>query len=538
MDNSYLKTYFDKIKGDENKFFLKFRRALKRGKSSVYHNVVSEAITLDSGWVDTMESALFSVEKIVRNPKKFIIDEDLLVDVERAKKTTAKTVRHLSSNSQFVQSISEAGEVRPKKLLTTEMNEDLAIYENRFICTLVHFCVNFVENRYNDIKGRSNAFDQTGVGLISNFKVGKSDCEVKLDIKVKEEPKDKILLERNNDLIARIEQLRKRLRVLISTDFIRKLSDKKPVRPPIMKTNIIKMNVDYQNCYKLWLYVSSYTYVGFSVQFQDKNLPVETDFYDDLTTVCALGFQALFSNNYLNREEYEQIPFSLIKEKQFKVLTAYKFQPEFNADKKGYEENAVNEYYFQKLRDEIVAATKRSGVEQERDLKLSFARFCRSIAKINGEMYADVINSHIPKESIKLKTPLQKKEEAVKKQKLYLQRYRQLSLLKREELEKTLKAEARELIKLEKLEAELAKEKGRVKSRKERQKKEKERLKRIKDKKALAVKNAQKYEDDLREKDAEKLAQKEEERRLKREAAQRRRDLKRLEELKEKYDET
>ena len=537
MDSIELQPFFDKIKTDKHVFYKRFCKAIRGGKNTLYHNVVSEAITLDDSWITTLEQALFYVEKIVRNPRKFIIDEELLVDVARARRTTSKTVRHLSSNSQYVQNITEDGEIRPKKLLTTEMNEDLAIYENRFICTLVHHLVAFVENRYNDIARQMHSFDQTGAGIVSKFTFSESECELKMDLKVKEPPKNKVLLRKNNENIERIKQLRARLKILLNTEFIRSLTNKKPVRPPIMKTNLIKMNVDYNNCYKLWLYVSSYTFVGFSVKYQDKNLPVHGDFYDDLTMICALSFQSLMLNDLLNAEEYADLPFEDIKEKDFRVLTAYNFLPEFNADKTDAGDEVVNEYYFKAMRDELIKATRKGQMTVEKDVKLSFARFCRGISKINRKMYADVISSQIVKDKgLKEKTAIQKKEEAVRVQQAYLRRYRQLSLLKREELESVLKLEARELIKLEKLQAALDKEKGRQQNKRLRRQKERERLKNIKAKKDLALKNADEYESELREKEEERLAAIEEQKRLKREQAQRRRDLKRLEELKEKYD--
>ncbi|MBQ7163863.1 MAG: cell envelope integrity protein TolA, partial [Clostridia bacterium] len=519
MEKVYLHDFVEKMRLDNSELCERFCHALRAGRNKTYHNVVSEAITLDDSWILTLESALFSVEKIVKNPRKFIIDEEILVDVAKARRTTSKTVRHLSSNSQYVQNITEEGEVRPKKLLTTEMDEDLAIYENRFVCALVQRLIPFVETRYNDIVSRQNSFDQTGVGMISNFRYGKNEVEVKLNVKVKEEPRNQVLLEKNNELIEKIRQLRKRLKILLNTEFIRTLSGKKPVHPPIMKTNLIKMNVDYNNCYKLWLYISSYTYVGFSVNYQEKSLPLDGDYYDDLTVIAAISVQSLVQNNLLNKRTYENIPFKKMKEKDFKLLTQYKFEPTFEADNSKPSEDIVNEYYFKRMRDELVRATKRNEYLDEKELKTSFARFCRGIAKINEEMYKDVITSQLPKAKGKLKkTPLQKKEEAVSRQKEYLKRYRQLSLIKREELEKILRLEARELLKLEKLQEALDKERGRQKNKRLAEKKQKERLEKISNQKVIAETNAKEYEQEIRDREAARIAAIEEEKRLKKEA--------------------
>lgn len=537
MDKEFLNDFIKKMQADGG-LYEKFHRALLAGKNEVFHNIVSEAITLDDSWILTVDAALFSVEKIVKNPRKFIIDEDLIVDVAKARKTTAKTVRHLSSHSQFVQNVADDGEVRPKKVLTTEMDEDIAIYENRFVCTLINRLIPFVEQRYRDILSKMNTFDVTGVGIKSNFKYYKNDIECEIKVKIVEPPHDVVLLAKNKELIERITQIRRRLKVLQSTSFMVELSKKKPVRPPIMKTNLIRMNVDYQNCYKLWLYISSYTFVGYSVDYREKQLPVDGDYYDDLTVLAGLSIQSLFTNNLLNKYAYEAMPFQPLKRKDYKVITSYVFDPLFDNDRKEVGEEVVNEYYFRQMKDEIVKATRAtSTITHTKDLRLSFERFFKAVAKINNEMFDDLIDTQKgKKKELTHKTALQKKQQAVKDQQLVLRRYRQLSRLRREELEKQLNAESRELLKLEKLQAELDKEKGKIEDKKALERKRKERLAKIQKKKELAEANAQAYEGELREQDAARLAAIEQEKAKKREEAKRRRELKKLEELKEKYD--
>jgi hypothetical protein len=422
-------------------------------------------------------------------------------------------------------------------VLTTERVEDVAIYENRFVCSLIGRLVPFVEQRYREIEDKVNSADQTRVGISSQFALGTSQVECNLEVKVREQPHDTVLLERNQQLVERIVTLRKRLSMLTATQFMKQLSAQKPVRAPIQKTNLIRMNVDYRNCYELWLYISSYTFVGFSVQFQEKNLPVSGDYYDDLTAVAALSVQSLLTNQAVNRAYYDSLPYEEQKEKKFRTVTNFKFEPTFKNDKAQAGDEVVNEYYFKRMRDELVRATKRGEVTDERQISLSFARFFRGIGKINNEMYEDFIRTQKPKsESLARKSALDKKKQAVKTQQELLKRYHQLSMLRKEELERTLNMETRELLKLEKLKEDLEKEQGKVKSQKARESEKKARMQRVKVKRSLAEERAMRYEDDLRAKDAERLAALEEQKRKKREEAQRKRDLKRLNELKEKYD--
>ena len=538
MKKSTIYNFLDRVKTDKRRYLLRFLHVINAGNNVIYHNSHDEAVALDGSWIETMDNALFSVENIVKNPRRFIAEDDIIVDVERAKRTTAKTVRHLSSNSQYVQNITDKGEVRPKKLLTTELNEDLAIYENRFICSLVHFAISFVEKRYNDISVHADSFTNTSAGIKSHFVFGRNECDINMDINVKGESKDKALLQKNEELLQKITVVRKRLKSLLNTTFMRTLSSAKPVRPPIMKTNLLKMNVDYNNAYKLWLFLSSYTQSGYSVEVSSKNLPVSKGFYDDLSSLVAMGLQSLLLNEYLNSAEFDSVPERALRERKLKIDKRFRLIAPFKKDSRGAGEDVINEFFYNKMKGELKekARIPKPKAATEKDIKLAFSRLYKNLAKISDEIVLDVIGELTANPNVTDLSSVKKREIAVNNQKKYLSRFRQLSLLKRQELEKALKAEAREVLKLEKLEADLAKEKGKEKRRKEREKIKRRRLKAVRDKKKIAKQNAAIYEKGLRDDLAAKEAKKEAERAARREAARRRRELKKLAELKDKYD--
>ena len=533
-DNLY-KNFSDRINPVKGSFDCVIK-SVKSGKNSVYRNVISKAITFDRTLIDMLEQGILSLENIVRNPQKFITEEEVVLDVERARRTTSKTIRHLSFNSQYIESVSETGEVRPRKVLSSETEEFTEIYENRFICTLLHNLIAFVENRYREITGKIDAFDQTCAGITSSFNAGRYQCEVDFSLKVKEEPKNKVLLRENNEIVAKIKEIRKRLKILANTKFIKLLSLKKPVYPPILKTNIIKTNVNYNNCYKLWLYISKYSFAAFSVNYKQKNLPVKEDFYEELAALCAAGAQVLLADETFtggNHLSYSED----IKEKKYKVITSYSFIPKPVLDKLSAKAEAVNEYYFKAIKEELVRASKKSELTVEKDLSLSFAQFYRNLSKINTELYKNV---YLLKETGKPETPqtaIAKKTEKFKKQRTFVNRLRQLSALKREEYEKILKLEAKERLNLERAKDALDKEKGVRKRRKDALKKRKELTAKVTAKKSISENRAKEYEDKLRRKADVKIMLTEEKKRIKREQAKRRRDLKRLQELKEMYDE-
>ena len=530
MEEQFLSKFIQKFQSEEE--LEKFLEALRAGNNKFFHNYVTESFSLDDTWIYTIGGALQSVENITRNPRKFIKEDYDVVAVEKARKINSRTVRHLSSHTQNIQAITEDN-VRPSKLLVAEIEEDIAIYENRFVFALIERVTTFVEKRFTEIDGRAKNFDQANLNMRSSFKMGQKEFECKMDIKVREPSLDEESEEKLQDQLEKIEIIRKRLRIIRGSEFYRQLSKAKLVKPPIQKTNMIRGNVDYRNCYQLWLFVSAYNTLGYAAEVNEKVLPVEGDYFDDLTTVCALALQSLITDGNLRREDYKNIPVSKHSQRRYKVVQNYKYLPDFGADTKKEGEDAVNEYYFHQMRNELIRAIRRDQIGEEKELDLNFRHFYRAIAKINGEMYKDVITSEYEKQP-KGRTAIQKKEAAVKNQKVLLRRYHQLAQLQKQELEKTLRLEKREILKLEKLEKGLAKEK---KLRIENIEKQNQRkIKALAAQTRRAKKNAEEYDRVKRKTEKEKEAQREEKLRQRREKAKLAREFQKYQELKEKFD--
>lgn len=527
----YVEEFIQKFEAD-GELYVKFLKGLRAGSNTVFHNFITERFSLDDSWIFTIGASLMSVENIVRNPRRFIKEEYDVVAVEKAKKINSKTVRHLSSHTQNIQAVTDDN-VRPSKVLVAEIDEDLAIYENRFVYALVERVSNFVDKRYKDIRGKSRNYDKTNLKMHSSFRLGQNTFQCDFDIKVKEPSRDLVAAARLREQLQKIELIRKRLRIIRNTEFCRVMARAKPVKPPIQKTNMIRMQTDYRNCYQLWLFVSAYNTLGYSVEVTEKMLPVDSDYYDDLTIINGLALQSLITDGNLKRSLYNKIKATTLIDREYKVVQNYKYNADFGADTKKQGEDAVNEYYFHQMRKELIRAVRHNQIEEKKELDLNFRHFYRSIAKINGEMYKDIITSEYEKLP-KGRSPIQKKEAAVKNQNVLLRRYHQLAQLQKQELEKTLKLEKRELLKLEKLQIDLAKEKKRRLDTIEKNKKKK--LKALEKQARLAQQTADAYERDLRGLETAKQVQKEEEQRLRREEAKRARELKKYQELKEKFD--
>ena len=135
----------------------------------------------DIEWIEIMSKTIPYIDNIFRSPNRFIVNEEEVVKIEQAKKITVETIKHLSKNTNFIQTIDNVtGDVTPSKLLNVRKEESYDTYENRLIYTLI-------QNMKLFIKSRKEALMQE-VGTEDKESSSKDDkiLEYKATSKVKE----------------------------------------------------------------------------------------------------------------------------------------------------------------------------------------------------------------------------------------------------------------------------------------------------------------------------------------------------------------
>ena len=87
------------------------------------------------------------------SPHKFINEFAEVVQVEKARRITPpRAVKHMAQNVQNISEVHEGGRVIPKKVLNVFVDDDVVIYENRFVMTLIKRLQVFIELRYKYIE--------------------------------------------------------------------------------------------------------------------------------------------------------------------------------------------------------------------------------------------------------------------------------------------------------------------------------------------------------------------------------------------------
>ena len=196
----------------------------------------------DYEWLTIIEDVLPYLDNILKNPKRFIINEEEVVKVELARRVTVESVIHLSQHTNLIQKIEDNGDVKPSKILNINKEESMDTYENRFIFTLLSNLRYFFEQRVSVTSGASYCLDKNLLKYEANTKVYGEDLKISIDVNditknIKEHSGDR----GNMTFEDRIRKAKTQIDGFFGTELMQNLAKLHfdPVRSPIKKTNVI-----------------------------------------------------------------------------------------------------------------------------------------------------------------------------------------------------------------------------------------------------------------------------------------------------------
>lgn len=330
----------------KEKFTEYFYRCFLAGDTVVYQKNIAEFKNFDNEWIKTVEMYLPSLEKITKNPKSTLRYEEEIVPIEKVKKVTKDSVKHLAMHSENIKDIDENGNVIPSKLLTTHAEVDYTIYENRFIMTLINRLAVFVGNRYEVIKSNINSKQRNHLNFKSGFQINQTEVAFDLDLIIKSDIEDNLLKERNEALLDRVTKLMRGVLGLKNSPFMAEMKNAKPVLPPIMKTNIILKNPDFRNAYSLWLFLDSYNALIYDIDVQEKDLEIDSRYLMDLNQLALLCYSFILYNQKTRREVYADADTVQYVRKSTKIVRIHPQDVVEDPDAIQMEDNTINEYYL------------------------------------------------------------------------------------------------------------------------------------------------------------------------------------------------
>lgn len=205
-------------------------------------------------WIDIMEDTIEYLDNILRAPMRLIINEEEVVKIEKIKKVTVESIKHLSKNAGFIEDVDENGDVQPGKLLNVFKEETYNTYENRFVYTLIQKMLIIIRKQKKKYleKGKAISKEFKRVEYTANSYNGKNKVDMQFIMTATEESSDadaerKQQLERIKNLERNVINL-----TLSATYQTLERENVTTITPPLKKTNALLKNVNFQYAVRLW----------------------------------------------------------------------------------------------------------------------------------------------------------------------------------------------------------------------------------------------------------------------------------------------
>ena len=160
----------------------------------------------------------------------------------------------------------EGNDLVPDKIYMVEKLSDYAVYENRFLYMLLSYLHEFIMYRLEKIEKISATYDSI---LELDKDVTFNNQKIKYEVKITDHRENNpysIKDEKSALIIQRIRDCDQIINAMLNTDLMVQVSKSPMIKPPITKTNVLKMNNNFKNALALYDYIASYSGLGFETE--------------------------------------------------------------------------------------------------------------------------------------------------------------------------------------------------------------------------------------------------------------------------------
>lgn len=222
---------------------------------------------IEEDWVNTIHEELPYVEKAIREERQFIRQEGQVVPIERAKRVSKDSVVHLARHSELITHVPEEGkDLIPDKLYVVEKLSDFAVYENRFLYMLLCYLRDFIELRYSKIVELGNTY-RGRMTLKKEIRMDKRHLSFSTEFS--EESKNDPFAEGADAfsaLMEKIEGARHVVAALLLTPLMKEVSAAPRLKPPITRTNAMRMDNNFKHALALYDFLAGYQKDGYHLE--------------------------------------------------------------------------------------------------------------------------------------------------------------------------------------------------------------------------------------------------------------------------------
>ena len=282
---------------------------------------------IEEDWIQAIEEGLVFVEKAVAEERQFIRTNGEVVPIEKVRKISKDSVEHLAKHSDMITHVPEEEDdlLVPDKLYMVEKLSDYAVYENRFLYMMLCYIKAFIEYRLEKIENLRRKY-------VGDMEISKEVVTKKRTLRIKaavyEERTDNpfpLPDEKSAKQVQRIKDCQSIINALLNTDLMLQVAKAPMIKPPIVKTNVLKMNNNFKRALALYDYIASYNGQGFDYEEVVFNFaPFNDKIADEIAEAANLtSFLAYKIGNDIEsilETEYEAEERRLKEEEEKKLL--------------------------------------------------------------------------------------------------------------------------------------------------------------------------------------------------------------------------
>ena len=307
----------------------------EKTNSTLHVETKKKKSSRDTEWLDIIEQTIPYIDNIFRKPNRFIVNEEEIVKIEQTKKVTVETIKHLSKNTNLIQTIDEkTGDVTPSKLLNVRKEESYNTYENRLIYTLVQNTKMFIKRKTDELiesinlenEQDDNSKDNTKIEYNATSEVNDVKINVQVNLNSETDPNGDEAKDKNKLILDRIEEVKRKIDIVSNAEpyiVIDKLHITL-VKEPIRKTNVVLKNVNFQYAMKLWSYLrENFDQTDFENADENKDYMDQGElkqFIDEAFLLQYLAMKTIDEDRKESEATYQELKENIVEQMIEKIV--------------------------------------------------------------------------------------------------------------------------------------------------------------------------------------------------------------------------
>ncbi len=299
---SYTDSFLPELQ--RNEFYGYFLNSVRSGACNVslYERYIERIV--DLRWVEKIENTIVALDTVIRNPQRYIKNEEEIVNIELVRQVSTESIRHLAQHTNMIAMV-KGDEVTPQRMLNIVKEESFETYENRFLYTLLAKLDYFLDKRLQALSdGAKKSQDVFEFKMDGECEAGNDRLTYSLEMSYVtphvELSEDDLKLDAdvtNMTSLQRVERVRRILYDFRGSQLMKDLHGCAMIRPPLNMTNVLTKNQNFRKAVDLWMFIEQYDEVGYKVTNVERQATPTDDYLNEMFTSLALQYVMMKKNS-------------------------------------------------------------------------------------------------------------------------------------------------------------------------------------------------------------------------------------------------